>query len=110
MSDFIFVTGEPNNSINPEYVRQGLRAVVNNRTQSGIRTPQSPLSGLGGQGPGVGGANSPGGALTAMNPAASQSPQQQPTQQQPSQQQMNMTNPNEMEAMRFNFDIAQPGK
>lgn len=37
--------GEPTN-INPDFVRQGLRAVVTGRTQSGIRTPQSPLSGL----------------------------------------------------------------
>uniref|UniRef100_A0A336MLM1 CSON013975 protein n=1 Tax=Culicoides sonorensis TaxID=179676 RepID=A0A336MLM1_CULSO len=37
---------EPGNNINPDFVRQGLRAVVTGRTQSGIRTPQSPLSGL----------------------------------------------------------------
>lgn len=110
-SCFIFflpfdLLGESNNS---DFVRQGLRAVVSGRTQSGIRTPQSPLSGLGAQGPGVVG---PGGGNSPMNPAAGQSPQQQPTSQQTTpQQQMNMTNPNDIESMRFNFDnIAQPGK
>lgn len=93
-----------------ESVRQGLRAVVSGRNQSGIRTPQSPMAGS------MGG-NSPASA-SQMNQSAGQSPQQSfAGQQQQQQQQMSNTSAalmnnaaDAMDSMRFNFDIPQTGK
>lgn len=78
--------------------------MVSGRNQSGIRTPQSPMAGS------IGG-NSPASA-SQMNPAAGQSPQQanQQQQQQQNTQAALMNNSNDMDSMRFNFDIPQTGK
>lgn len=101
MNLLIPFAGEPNNNINTEFVRQGLRAVVSGRNQSGIRTPQSPLAGS------IGG-NSP---ASASQIQAGQSPQQsQPASQMPNTSASLMNNANDMDSMRFNFDIPQTGE
>ncbi|XP_063699761.1 nuclear receptor coactivator 3 [Culicoides brevitarsis] len=82
-------SGEPTG----DFIRQGLRAVVTGRTQSGIRTPQSPVSVLS--------ANSP----SAPSPAQPQLPNTAPLMNNSTTGTGNNVGPNDM---GFNFDqIAQ---